>query len=556
MKIQTDSQLLSFTRAIASHYLFLLYCGSFITIILYCMGEIGFRGFRDSLLINLLWLIPIILSGNKSVLCSKFIGYLILIFSLPAFGYLYIYHSEFSQSLIFILLDTNPNEAGEFMEHYFSWGIVPATLLYLAIPILLGKLLRPIQISSLEKWVGILIISFVVFSPSYKKAEGNIDSFVHKLKRKLEPSSPWQLVIGYQEYQKQLSTMTKALNELKNIAPVDQFSELFADQNKNIILIIGENTNRFHMSLYGYKRKTTPMLDKRSDIKVFSNAYAPRPNTIESLQQVLSFADQDNPDLYKSRPSIIALMKQAGYQTYWISNQQTLTKRNTMLTAFSKLADKQIYLNNSREQNSYSFDEKVLPPFREALSDNHHKKFIVLHMIGTHMSYKYRYPQRFDYFKNNDDLDGILSDIAKQRINEFDNAILYHDSILDEILNITSNQKTPSLAIYLADHGDDVYDSGDRTFQGRNESKPTLPMYAIPFFIYQSNNWMPGNTEIDPNLSKNFNTNDLIHTLSDLAGFNYQGFEKSKSIVNKNFTEKEILVGNPYQKKLINLLER
>jgi len=172
MKIQTDSQLLSFTRAIASHYLFLLYCGSFITIILYCMGEIGFRGFRDSLLINLLWLIPIILSGNKSVLCSKFIGYLILIFSLPAFGYLYIYHSEFSQSLIFILLDTNPNEAGEFMEHYFSWGIVPATLLYLAIPILLGKLLRPIQISSLEKWVGILIISFVVFAPSYKKAEG------------------------------------------------------------------------------------------------------------------------------------------------------------------------------------------------------------------------------------------------------------------------------------------------------------------------------------------------------------------------------------------------
>jgi len=30
------------------------------------------------------------------------------------------------------------------------------------------------------------------------------------------------------------------------------------------------------------------------------------------------------------------IMKQAGYRTYWITNQQTLTKRNTMLTNFSE----------------------------------------------------------------------------------------------------------------------------------------------------------------------------------------------------------------------------
>ena len=71
---------------------------------------------------------------------------------------------------------------------------------------------------------------------------------------------------------KQLHSMTHALNELKNIEPVKNFSEAFANQNKNIILIIGENTNRLHLSLYGYERKTTPLLDKRSDIKVLKNA--------------------------------------------------------------------------------------------------------------------------------------------------------------------------------------------------------------------------------------------------------------------------------------------
>jgi len=102
-------------RSLFTHYLFLLYCASTVPLILYSLGEIGFRGVRDGLLINLIWLIPILLSGSKAVMSSRVIGFFILLLSLPAFGYLYIYQSEFSQSLIFILLDTNPNEAGEFI---------------------------------------------------------------------------------------------------------------------------------------------------------------------------------------------------------------------------------------------------------------------------------------------------------------------------------------------------------------------------------------------------------------------------------------------------------
>ena len=542
-------------RSLFTHYLFLLYCASTVPLILYSLGEIGFRGVRDGFLINLMWLIPVILSGSKAVITARVIGFFIVLLSLPAFGYLYIYQSEFSQSLIFILMDTNPNEAGEFMEHYFSWGIVPATLVYLAIPVWLSRYLKPVVLTPFVRGVWICCLAVVVMFPTFIKTGGNFDAFAHRLKRKLEPSSPWQLIIGYQEYQKQLHSMTHALNELKNIEPVKNFSEAFANQNKNIILIIGENTNRFHLSLYGYERKTTPWLDKRSDIKVLKNAYAPRPNTIESLQQVLTFADQNHPDLYKNKSSIIALMKQAGYHTYWISNQQTLTKRNTMLTAFSKLADEQVYLNTSREQNSYSFDEKIIEPFQQAISDQHKKKFIVLHMLGTHMSYKYRYPDTFNYFQSDDDLDPNLSKVAKTRINEFDNAIRYHDSILNQLLDIIQQQTTPSLAVYLADHGDDVYDSGDKTFQGRNESKPTLPMYAIPFFIYQSLNWQPSQNALNENLTKNFNSNDLIHLISDLVGFDYEDYDFKKSIANKHFTEKDILVGNPYEKKFINILE-
>jgi heptose-I-phosphate ethanolaminephosphotransferase len=92
----------------------------------------------------------------------------------------------------------------------------------------------------------------------------------------------------------------------------------------------------------------------KDQLQVFNNVITPRPYTIEALQQVLTFADEDNPDLYLTTPSLVSMMKQAGYKTFWITNQQTMTKRNTMLTTFSEQADEQVYLNNNRNQNAVS----------------------------------------------------------------------------------------------------------------------------------------------------------------------------------------------------------
>lgn len=67
-----------------------------------------------------------------------------------------------------------------------------------------------------------------------------------------------------------------------------------------------------------------------------------------------------------------------------------------MLTTFSKMADNQIYLNNNRRQNSSSYDEVILEPFKQIMDDkNIEKKFIVLHLLGAHARYDYRYPSSF-----------------------------------------------------------------------------------------------------------------------------------------------------------------
>ncbi|KYB94534.1 hypothetical protein AGQ52_24740 [Salmonella enterica subsp. enterica] len=87
-------------------------------------------------------------------------------------------------------------------------------------------------------------------------------------------------------------------------------------------------------------------------LTVFNNVVTSRPYTIEILQQALRFADEKNPDWYLTKPSLMNMMKQAGYKTCWITNQQTMTARNTMLTVFSKQSDKQFYMNQQRTQTA------------------------------------------------------------------------------------------------------------------------------------------------------------------------------------------------------------
>lgn len=70
-------------------------------------------------------------------------------------------------------------------------------------------------------------------------------------------------------------------------------------------------------------------------------------------------------DLYLTQPSLMNMMKQAGYKTFWITNQQTMTARNTMLTVFSRQTDKQYYMNQQRTQSAREYDTNVLKPFQK-----------------------------------------------------------------------------------------------------------------------------------------------------------------------------------------------
>lgn len=65
------------------------------------------------------------------------------------------------------------------------------------------------------------------------------------------------------------------------------------------------------------------------------------------------------------------MMKQTGFKTFWITNQQTMTARSPMLTVFSRQTDKQYYMNQQRTQSAREHDTTYCRPLKRYLTTQH-----------------------------------------------------------------------------------------------------------------------------------------------------------------------------------------
>ncbi len=547
------------TKKINSFYPFLLfwYLTSITQLLLAISGVISLAAFKDATITALFWLIPVLLFPKHVKKITAILGIFLWLFALPGFGYFLVYGQELTQSLMFILFESNQLESSEYLQNYLSLNVLLGFLIFTAVPVYIWKQIKVRNPLPAPAYLSSLMIFLLIFTiPVIRAIQFHDSAAAYKnMSRHMAAAPPWQLGFGYVNYLNELKVIEDNLLSFDKIPPLSQLRERNKVLPTTVVIVIGESTTRSHMGLYGYHRDTNPKLSAiKSELKVFNNVFSSRPSTIESLEQVLTFADQEHPDLYKTQPTLIAMMKQAGYKTYWVTNQQTLTKRNTMLTTFAKQTDEQVFLNHTRNQNSYSFDEKVLAPFSKILLKRDEKKLIIVHLLGTHMKYSYRYPKSYDFYKDNKGLLKGLSQEKVEVINQYDNAIRYNDFVVYELIqrlkkaNSTFKQ---SLLVYFSDHGEDVYDSKPYDFKGRNEAVPTYPMYAIPFVIWHSTNWQDAQQFNDPNIFKRqYDNADFIYTFSDLLGISYDGYKDYESIVNKHFLEDTILVGDPYEKSL------
>ena len=512
----------------------------------------GFIGFRSAVYMSLTWLAPVILFPGFTVEIGACVGIVLWAASVVGMSYWAIYKTEFSQSVIFTLFETNLEESREYLSQYINFPLICGITLYTLIACLLWTYLRPVHLP-LPYATGIVLfvlaLNFGEPYIDYFRGKADFESATSKLYRRMEPAAPWQLLVGYLQYRMQLGNVKKLLAENSSLPPLQNLVDANGELPRTLVLVIGESVTSRRMSLYGYPRKTTPHLDalkENGELSAFRDVIASRPYTVEMLRQSLSFANQEEPGRFLTEPNLMNLMKQAGYRTYWITNQQTMTHRNTLITLFSQQADEARYLNQNRTQNASSPDAVVLEPFRAALADPAPKKFIVLHLLGAHVRYSLRYPKEFERFTGREGVPENLSDAQAETFNSYDNAVLYNDFILSRLIELFSESRSNGFLLYFSDHGEEVFNDPSHKVLGRNEDKPTEDMFAVPFTLWMSPEWQKTHpSDFGPMLDQPYSNAHFIHTWSDLAGLTYDRFRPESSLVNPAFKTRIRWIGNP-----------
>ena len=241
----------------------------------------------------------------------------------------------------------------------------------------------------------------------------------------------------------------------------------------------------------------------------------------------------------KKSYSIIQLANTSNFETTWLSNQRPIGIYESLITKISLSSNSQKFLTTTIARNNKVLDENLLPELDKVLfSNEHNKKFIVVHLIGSHLNYKNRYPDTFKVFKD-EPLTKFESQESFNKINQYDNAILYTDFIASEIIKKIEALNVKSFVLFLSDHGEEVYK--DRNMAGHNEAIPTKDMFDIPFMLWRSDKYKHDKM-LSINFDRKYMIDDLFHSLSDLLSISSLEVDSTRSIFNRGFKDRKRII--------------
>mgnify|MGYP003086292652 FL=1 len=398
------------------------------------------------------------------------------------------FQSTLNPSMLLLVGETDGREASEFFSSYFSADLlfsgVGLVLLIMLIHILCafwGKVRMQLPdklqksyavlckgINRLQPVLGVLCLGLLVWSActsAHNKKEmvqmfsmDTIGSVEHELTT--SDCAQFYLPVyrlAFSIFANELaSQQVDRLIEAKDKVKVDSCTF----KSPNIVLIIGESYGKHHSQQYGYFMPTTPRqikLQKSGLLVPFSDVVSPWNLTSFVFKNVFSLHVVGEKGEWCDYPLFPELFRKAGYHVTFITNQ-FLPKAKEAVYDFSG----GFFLNHpelsqamfdTRNDQLYQYDSGLLDDFdkkEKQQSTNHN--LIIFHLIGQHVAYKQRYPSDRRHF-HADDYTNKRSDLnvsERSVLAHYDNAILYNDSIVNQIVKRFKNQD--AIVIYMPDH--------------------------------------------------------------------------------------------------------
>ena len=349
-----------------------------------------------------------------------------------------------------------------------------------------------------------------------------------------------------------------AINDMQELKQMKQKGNTHPKLLKNnstipyVVYILGESTTRNHMGIYGYHLKTTPYLsslEKTGDLVKFTDVISTNGHTMGVLEKLFTFYRQGAKGKWYEYTDLFSILNQAGYYTTWLSNQESsgIYGNNGRFYAERCKSNSFVCIRDSKSEFEKPYDEHLLPLLDQTLKQKKPKRFIVLHLIGTHVEYENRYPKTFKAFSTNVE-QGENNKIKKTKAT-YDTAVRYNDSIVNAIINRFKDKN--ALIIYTSDHGEDVMEI-NKKIAGHGDIDINNHKVEIPMLVYISKTFQKNypyiTNRIRLSANRPFMTDDMIHSILDLMEIQTKEYRPSLSIFNKqfNYKRKRICAEKPY----------
>ncbi|QLB21412.1 hypothetical protein A6B43_07715 [Vespertiliibacter pulmonis] len=322
---------------------------------------------------------------------------------------------------------TDLQESREFLAQLPLYDIIlaVASLLSLFIIRALCKKFH-IQFQRNQTFVTLSLTLFFFVSPIAKFITEGIDS-ITKVKTELQWLNTMNIESGWGK------------SQLKNQKIYDDY-----------VLIIGESARRDYHHAYGYPIENTPFMSHANGTLI-DGLTAGGTNTIASLKVMLT---KPNPKKWEGHYalSLVDLVKSAGLQTYWLSNQGYLGIFDTPISSLANKSDEKFFTKSGDSFSQNISDFALLPKFEQLIQQKTStKRFIVLHLYGSHPLSCDRLTDYTTIFNEND------IDKKYHNLNCYISSIKKTDEFIRKVYeglqyNQQKNGRTFSM-IYFADHG-------------------------------------------------------------------------------------------------------
>lgn len=485
--------------------------------------------------------------------------------------------STINPSMLMLIGETNSNETSEFLSTYLTWNTIvsPVGTILLIIPIhittwaicksrtlerLTGNTLRPPFFTRHNRLLtilsGVTVTAVFVYSLTdcfdNKKATvrlmsyNNIGSVEHEL------TKPDRAVLYMPIHRLAFSIYANHLTAMQLVRLVEATNHIKIDsctfRSPDIVLIIGESYNRHHSQLYGYDVPTTPRQLERErlgELVAFKDVISPWNLTSYVFKYVFSLHSVGDSGQWCDRPLFPEIFKKAGYHVTFVTNQ-FLPKTGEAVYDFSggfflndpKLSAAQF---SARNTSLHRFDDGILADYDSLSHKQGRANLTILHLMGQHVAYHDRTPKRWSHFKPGDYRHRKLKSWERGFLADYDNATLYNDSIVDEVLQRFEDRE--AIVIYMPDHGEECF-GDDMHIVGRLHSatidyRLAHEEFEIPFWIWRSHKYAEAHPEIDTEIkaacNRPFMTDNVAHLLLYLGGIACPEYCDSRNPLSQNY---------------------